>query len=174
MVYIIRNTMSESIRDQFFRLSKEYQANYEAYISLVSMPKPTDPTALAARNADEAAKLAALNATADDLDRVMTSLQSSDASATDNIIAAGQTIQNYTRQIYEKTGDLQRQQKELILKKDELHSKQKQVEMGVQKNRYRRNLIIILTILNIAMIAVIYYFYNRTGAPTAVAAPPSM
>jgi hypothetical protein len=80
------------------------------------------------------------------------------------LLTASQSIENYTRQIYQKSENLQRQQNELIRKKDELHSKQKQVEMGVQKNRYRRNLIVILTILNIIMIGIIYYFYNKSGS----------
>ena len=61
-----------------------------------------------------------------------------------------------------KTLDLQND--EITRKQQELHNRQKQIEMGVQKNRYRRNVIIFLTIINIIMLALIYYFYNYSSS----------
>ena len=152
-------TSDTDLRNEFFRLSKIFEDTYQEYLTLKSVP-----------NADQVAvnkKLTDLNKVNEDLTHIIGQINVKAGTTSNALLTASQSIENYTRQIYEKSGDLQRQQNELIRKKDELHSKQKQVEMGVQKNRYRRNLIVILTILNIIMIGIIYYFYNKSGSGVA-------
>ena len=153
------NSPDADLRTEFFRLSKNFEDKYKEYMDLKSAATP-DAGAISK-------KLDELNNVNTELTNIIQIINTKAGSTSGSLLTAAQSIENYTRQIYEKSGDLQRQQNELILKKDELHSKQKQVEMGVQKNRYRRNLIVILTILNIFMIAIIYYLYNRSGASAA-------
>lgn len=152
-------TSDTDLRNEFFRLSKIFEDTYQEYLTLKSVPTP-DQVAVNK-------KLTDLNKVNEDLTYIIGQINVKAGTTSNALLTASQSIENYTRQIYEKSGDLQRQQNELIRKKDELHSKQKQVEMGVQKNRYRRNLIVILTILNIIMIGIIYYFYNKSGSGVA-------
>jgi len=153
------STSDTDLRNEFFRLSKIFEDTYQEYLTLKSVPTP-DQVAVNK-------KLTDLNKVNEDLTYIIGQINVKAGTTSNALLTASQSIENYTRQIYEKSGDLQRQQNELIRKKDELHSKQKQVEMGVQKNRYRRNLIVILTILNIIMIGIIYYFYNKSGSGVA-------
>jgi len=153
------STSDTDLRNEFFRLSKIFEDTYQEYLTQKSVPNANQVTLNA--------KLTDLNNVNEDLTHIIQQINVKAGTTSNALLTASQSIENYTRQIYEKSGDLQRQQNELIRKKDELHSKQKQVEMGVQKNRYRRNLIVILTILNIIMIGIIYYFYNRPSAPVA-------
>jgi len=147
------NPSEELLRKEFFRVANEYRVEHEKYLAI--------------RTPSDADKLRLKNVT-DDLNIIMGLINNRASVGGNNaLLAAAQSINEYTRQIYEKSNKLQLQQNELERKKEELHSKQKQVEMGVQKNRYRRNLIVILTILNIIMIGVIYYFYNKSGNSAA-------
>ena len=80
---------------------------------------------------------------------------------TPKLLNTNNEIERKTFQIYEKSKSLDIQQNEIEKRREELHSRQKQIEMGVQKNRYRRNVIIFLILINLLMLGAIYYFFSH-------------
>ena len=91
----------------------------------------------------------------------MDKLKKSTDSISNKILESSEAIERKTFQIYEKAKTLDIQQDLITRKNEELHSKKKQIEMGVQKNKYRRNLIFALIALNILLILSLYLFYVK-------------
>ncbi len=132
--------------DNYESLSKQYQAAYHDYLKKTYEGSN-----------DQAAARKILTELNSKLTQASTSA-SNDAMKT---FETAQNVEKKTLQIYEKAKLLDLQ-KDLIEKKnDELHSKRRQIEMGIQKNRYRRNLIYFLLVLNVVLLVVFYYLYTK-------------
>ena len=147
------NSNQNSLRAEYFKTSEEYAREYQKYLELKYSKDPANRVkadAIYSRLQDIDNKLRTL------LEQVKT--QEGDIGS--QLLDANSAIERKTFQIYEKSKTLDLQNDEISRKQEELHSKQKQVEMGVQKNLYRRNVIIFLTIVNLIMLVVLYYFYN--------------
>lgn len=147
------NSNQSSLRAEYFKTSDEYAREYQKYLEL----KYSKDTA-------NRAKADAIYARLQDIDNKLRTLldqvKNQEGDIGSQLLDANTAIERKTFQIYEKSKTLDLQNDEIARKQEELHNKQKQVEMGVQKNRYRRNVIIFLTIVNLIMLAVLYYFYN--------------
>ena len=147
------NNNQSSLRAEYFKTSDEYAREYQKYLELKYSKDPANRVkadAIYARLQDIDNKLRTL------LDQV----KSQEGDIGSQLLDANSAIERKTFQIYEKSKTLDLQNDEIARKQEELHSKQKQVEMGVQKNLYRRNVIIFLTIVNLIMLVILYYFYN--------------
>lgn len=77
-----------------------------------------------------------------------------------DLLNQNSTVESKTFKIYEKSRSLDEQQSEIDRKQEELHTKQKQIEMGIQKNRYRRNMIWFLILANLVLLGVIFFFWK--------------
>ena len=142
-------------RTQYFEASKKYSEDYQAYLRLKYSNNSSD-SALADRKFQE------LKDTDYKIRQLMTAMDGGGDSITPKLLNTNNEIERKTFQIYEKSKSLDIQQNEIEKRKEELHSRQKQIEMGIQKNRYRRNVIIFLIIINLIMLGAIYYFFNQT------------
>jgi hypothetical protein len=127
---------------------QDYEKAYEAYLKAVYDKEPDNK----------------INQLKEELIRIDTNLKGKGLDVDRNLNIAAEQIQNKTLQIYEKAKLLDLQKDKIDRKNEELQSKKRQIEMGVQKNKYRRNIIILLIILNIVILSLFYYFYKKTSA----------
>jgi hypothetical protein len=151
------NSNQEKLRAQYFAASDEYAREYQKYLDLKY-----------SRNAGDEARAAEVFTRLQSVDnRLRTLLEQVRASESDvgnQLLDTNTAIERKTFQIYEKSKTLNLQNDEISRKQQELHNRQKQIEMGVEKNRYRRNVIIFLTIVNLVMLGLIYKFYSSASS----------
>lgn len=143
-------------RTEYFKASEEYSKLYQDYLRLKYSRNPNESGA----QAD--AKFKELKDVDIKIKKLIDEMNEGGDSITPKLLNTNNEIERKTFQIYEKSKSLDIQQNEIEKRKEELHSRQKQIEMGVQKNRYRRNVIIFLIIINLVMLGAIYYFFNQT------------
>jgi len=142
-------------RTEYFKTSELYSKQYQEYLRLKYSRNPNESGA----QAD--AKFKELKETDNKIRRLIDKMNESGDSVTPKLLNTNNEIERKTFQIYEKSKSLDIQQNEIEKRREELHSRQKQIEMGIQKNRYRRNVIIFLIIINLLMLGAIYYFFNQ-------------
>ena len=142
-------------RTEYFKESDAYAKLYQEYLRLKYSKNP-------AESAKADAKFQELRDVDNKIKGLMVQMDVGGDSITPKLLNTNNEIERKTFQIYEKSKSLDIQQNEIERRKEELHSRQKQIEMGVQKNRYRRNVIIFLIIINLIMLGAIYYFFNQT------------
>jgi hypothetical protein len=145
------NDNRDTLRAQYLQISNEYNDKYQAYLTAKYNPTPN------------ASLVTSLARTVADLDTRLTQtindIKKQEGNVGQQLFDTSAAIERKTFSIYDKSKNLDIQQDEIARKKDELYSKQKQIEMGIQKNKYRRNVIIVLIIVNILMILAIFAFY---------------
>jgi hypothetical protein len=151
------NNNQEKLRAQYFAASEEYAREYQKYLDLKYSKNSGDE----GKAAEVYMRLQSVDSK---LKTLLDQVKSSESDIGNQLLDTNSAIERKTFQIYEKSKTLDLQNDEITRKQQELHNRQKQIEMGVQKNTYRRNVIIFLTIVNIIMLALIYYFYNYSPA----------
>ena len=141
----------DSLRARYLKLSNEYNQQYQAYLTEKYKPEPDTGTVtqLARQVSELDGKLK----------NVISQIKTQESNVGQQLFDTSTAIERKTFSIYDKSKNLDIQQDEIARKKDELYSKQKQIEMGIQKNKYRRNVIIVLIIVNVLMILAIFAFY---------------
>ena len=141
----------DTLRARYLTNSNEYNQAYQEYL-----------TAKYERSPDNG-KITQLQRKVSELDGklkdVIKDIKVQESNVGQQLFDTSTAIERKTFSIYDKSKSLDIQQDEIARKKDELYSKQKQIEMGIQKNKYRRNVIIVLIIVNILMILAIFAFY---------------
>ena len=142
-------------RTKYFKASEEYSKQYQDYLRLKYSRNPSESGAQADAKYNE------LKDTDTKIRKLIDQLNQDGDKLTPNLLNTNNEIERKTFQIYEKSKSLDIQQNEIEKRREELHSRQKQIEMGVQKNRYRRNVIIFLILINLIMLGAIYYFFNQ-------------
>jgi len=148
-------TTPDDARSDYFKLSDDYSRLYNQYLNQKFSSDTKDQTQ-AQKTYNE------LQQVDKKLKEALRSTLSSDVNAS-KVLDASTNIEKKTFQIYDKAKTLDLQQDIIQRKNEELHSKKRQIEMGVQKNKYRRNLILFLLALNALILVSIYYFYKKTG-----------
>jgi len=147
------NSNQSSLRAEYFKTSEEYAREYQKYLDLKY-----------SKDGANRAKADAIYARLQDIDNKLRTLldqvKSQEGDIGTQLLDTSSAIERKTFQIYEKSKTLDIQNDEIARKQEELHNKQKQVEMGIQKNRYRRNVIIFLTVVNLLMLIALWKFYN--------------
>jgi uncharacterized membrane protein len=148
------DNVNESLRSKYFTTSEKYAKLYQKYLDQKF-----------SSNADEQKESLStyneLKVIDQSLRDIMDKLKKSTDSISNKILESSDAIERKTFQIYEKAKTLDIQQDLISRKNEELHSKKKQIEMGIQKNKYRRNLIFVLIALNIILIISLYFFYVK-------------
>jgi hypothetical protein len=146
----------QNLRAQYFETSQEYAREYQKYLDLKYSKNSGDE----AKAVDVYARLQEIDKK---LKKLMEQVEMKPNDVGSQLLETNVAIERKTFQIYEKSKTLDKQKNEIQHKQQELRNRQKQIEMGVQKNKYRRNVIIFLTIINLVMLALIYKFYNSTA-----------
>ncbi len=147
------NNNQQNLRAQYFAASEEYAREYQKYLDLKYSKNVGDE----AKAAEVYTRLQTIDGK---LKTLLEQVKSQQSDAGNQLLDTNTAIERKTFQIYEKSKTLDLQTDQIAKKRQELLNRQKQIEMGVQKNRYRRNVIIFLTIVNIVMLALIYKFYS--------------
>jgi hypothetical protein len=147
------NNNQQNLRAQYFAASEEYAREYQKYLDLKYSKNVGDE----AKAAEVYTRLQTIDGK---LKTLLDQVKSQQSDAGNQLLDTNTAIERKTFQIYEKSKTLDLQTDQIAKKRQELVNRQKQIEMGVQKNRYRRNVIIFLTIVNIVMLALIYKFYS--------------
>jgi len=147
------NNNQQNLRAQYFATSEEYAREYQKYLDLKYSKKSGDE----AKAVEVYTRLQTIDGK---LKTLLEQVKSQQSDAGNQLLDTNTAIERKTFQIYEKSKTLDVQTDQIAGKRQELINRQKQIEMGVQKNRYRRNVIIFLTIVNILMLALIYKFYS--------------
>jgi hypothetical protein len=148
------DNVNESLRSKYFTTSEKYANLYQKYLDQkFSSNAEEQKASLSTYNE--------LKVIDQSLRDIMDKLKKSTDSISNKILESSEAIERKTFQIYEKAKTLDIQQDLINRKNEELHSKKKQIEMGIQKNKYRRNLIFVLIALNIILIASLYFFYVK-------------
>lgn len=141
----------DTLRTRYLKTSNEYNQKYQEYLSAKYATNP------------DTGVVTQLAKTVSDLDGklkdIIARIKNQESNVGQQLFDTSSAIERKTFSIYDKSKNLDIQQDEIIRKRDELYSKQKQIEMGIQKNKYRRNVIIVLIIVNILMILAIFAFY---------------
>jgi hypothetical protein len=150
------NNNQQNLRAQYFAASEEYAREYQKYLDLKYSKNVGDE----AKAAEVYARLQTIDGK---LKTLLEQVRSQQSDAGNQLLDTNTAIERKTFQIYEKSKTLDLQTDQIARKRQELINRQKQIEMGVQKNRYRRNVIIFLTIVNIVMLALIYKFYSSVA-----------
>ncbi len=150
------NNNQQKLREQYFATSEEYSREYQKYLDLKYSKRVGD-------EAKAAEVYTSLQKTDGKLKTLLQQVKSQQSDAGNQLLDTNTAIERKTFQIYEKSKTLDLQTDQISRKRQELINRQKQIEMGVQKNRYRRNVIIFLTIINIVMLALIYKFYSSVA-----------
>ena len=148
------DNVNESLRSKYFTTSEKYAKLYQKYLD----------QKFSSNTEEQNASLSTYNELKvidQNLREIMEKLKKSTDSISNKILESSEAIERKTFQIYEKAKTLDIQQDLIVRKNEELHSKKKQIEMGVQKNKYRRNLIFVLIALNIMLITSLYFFYIK-------------
>jgi len=151
------NNNQEKLRAQYFAASEEYAREYQKYLDLKYSRNAGDE----ARAAEVYTRLQSVDSK---LRTLLNQVKASQSDVGNQLLDTNSAIERKTFQIYEKSKTLDLQNNEISRKQEELHNRQKQIEMGVQKNKYRRNVIIFLTIVNIIMLGLIYKFYSSSSS----------
>jgi len=151
------NNNQEKLRAQYFAASEEYAREYQKYLDLKYSKNPGDE----AKAAEVYTRLQSVDSK---LRTLLEQVKASQSDVGNQLLDTNSAIERKTFQIYEKSKTLDLQNNQISRKQEELHNRQKQIEMGVQKNKYRRNVIIFLTIVNIIMLGLIYKFYSSSSA----------
>jgi len=146
----------QNLKAQYFETSQEYAREYQKYLDLKYSKNSGDE----AKAADVYVRLQEIDKK---LKRLMEQVELKPNDVGSQLLETNVAIERKTFQIYEKSKTLDKQKNEIQHKQQELSNRQKQIEMGVQKNKYRRNVIIFLTVINLIMLALIYKFYNSTA-----------
>lgn len=148
------DNVNESLRSKYFTTSEKYANLYQKYLDQkFSSNAEEQKASLSTYNE--------LKVIDQSLRDIMDKLKKSTDSISNKILESSEAIERKTFQIYEKAKTLDIQQDLINRKNEELHSKKKQIEMGIQKNKYRRNLIFVLIALNVLLIAALYFFYVK-------------
>lgn len=150
------NNNQQNLRAQYFAASEEYAREYQKYLDLKYSKNVGDE----AKAAEVYARLQTVDGK---LKGLLEQVKSQQSDAGNQLLDTNTAIERKTFQIYEKSKTLDLQTDQIARKRQELVNRQKQIEMGAQKNRYRRNVIIFLTIVNIVMLALIYKFYSSAA-----------
>jgi hypothetical protein len=150
------NNNQQNLRAQYFAASEEYAREYQKYLDLKYSKNVGDE----AKAAEVYTRLQTVDGK---LKTLLEQVKSQQSDAGNQLLDTNTAIERKTFQIYEKSKTLDLQTDQISRKRQELINRQKQIEMGVQKNRYRRNVIIFLTIVNIVMLALIYKFYSSVA-----------
>jgi hypothetical protein len=141
----------DTLRARYLKISNDYNQKYQDYLSAKYATNP------------DTSVVTQLARTVSDLDSklkdVINQIKNQEGNVGQQLFDTSSAIERKTFSIYDKSKNLDIQQDEIARKRDELYSKQKQIEMGIQKNKYRRNVIIVLIIVNILMILAIFAFY---------------
>jgi hypothetical protein len=141
----------DTLRARYLQNSNEYNQAYQAYLTAKYATNPDNGTVTQLKR-----KVMELDGKLKD---VIDQIKDQEKNVGQKLFDTSNAIERKTFSIYDKSKSLDIQQDEIARKKDELYSKQKQIEMGIQKNKYRRNVIIVLIIVNILMILAIFAFY---------------
>jgi hypothetical protein len=141
----------DTLRARYLRNSNDYNQKYQDYLTAKYATNPD--TGVVTQLAREVSELDSK------LKSVISQIKTQESNIGQQLFDTSAAIERKTFSIYDKSKNLDIQQDEIARKKDELYSKQKQIEMGIQKNKYRRNVIIVLIIVNILMILAIFAFY---------------
>jgi len=146
----------DTLRARYLKKSNEYNQKYQDYLTAKyeTNPDTGKVTSLAREVAELDSKLK----------DVINQIKNQESNVGQQLFDTSSAIERKTFSIYDKSKNLDIQHDEIARKRDELYSKQKQIEMGVQKNKYRRNVIIVLIIVNILMILAIFAFYMSVPA----------
>ena len=150
------NNNQQNLRAQYFAASEEYSREYQKYLDLKYSKNVGDE----AKAAEVYTRLQTIDGK---LKTLLEQVKSQQSDAGNQLLDTNTAIERKTFQIYEKSKTLDLQSDQIARKRQELINRQKQIEMGVQKNRYRRNVIIFLTIINLVMLALIYKFYSSAA-----------
>ena len=150
------NNNQQNLRAQYFAASEEYAREYQKYLDLKYSKTVGDE----AKAAEVYTRLQTVDGK---LKGLLEQVKSQQSDAGNQLLDTNTAIERKTFQIYEKSKTLDLQTDQIARKRQELVNRQKQIEMGAQKNRYRRNVIIFLTIVNIVMLALIYKFYSSAA-----------
>jgi hypothetical protein len=134
----------QNLRAQYFETSQEYAREYQKYLDLKYSKNSGDE----AKAVDVYARLQEIDKK---LKKLMEQVEMKPNDVGSQLLETNVAIERKTFQIYEKSKTLDKQKNEIQHKQQELRNRQKQIEMGVQKNKYRRNVIIFLTIINLVM-----------------------
>lgn len=146
----------DTLRARYLQISNDYNQKYQDYL-----------TAKYATNPDTGVVTSLARAVSEldsNLTRTINDIKNQESNVGQQLFDTSSAIERKTFSIYDKSKNLDIQQDEIVRKRDELYSKQKQIEMGIQKNKYRRNVIIVLIIVNILMILAIFAFYMSVPA----------
>jgi hypothetical protein len=141
----------DTLRARYLKNSDEYNKAYQEYLTAKYTTNPDTGTIKQLER-----KVSELDGKLQD---VISQIKKQGSNIGQQLFDTSTAIERKTFSIYDKSKNLDIQHDEIIRKKDELYSKQKQIEMGIQKNKYRRNVIIVLIIVNILMILAIFAFY---------------
>jgi len=147
--------VNESLRSKYFNASEQYSKLYQKYLDQKFSANENEQKQ-SLKTYDE---LKVIDQTLRD---IMEKLKKGTDSISNKILESSEAIERKTFQIYEKAKTLDMQQDLIARKNEELHSKKKQIEMGIQKNKYRRNVIMVLILINIILIVSLYAFYKKT------------
>ena len=150
------NNNQQNLRAQYFTTSEEYAREYQKYLDLKYSKNVGDE----AKAAEVYTRLQGIDGK---LKTLLDQVKSQQSDAGNQLLDTNTAIERKTFQIYEKSKTLDLQTDQISRKKQELTNRQKQIEMGSQKNRYRRNVIIFLSIVNLVMLALIYKFYSSVA-----------
>lgn len=142
---------SDTLRAKYLLQSNEYNQAYQDYLTAKYATNPDTGIVTQLQR-----KVSELDGK---LQSVITEIKYQESNVGQQLFDTSTAIERKTFSIYDKSKNLDIQHDEISRKKDELHSKQKQIEMGIQKNKYRRNVIIVLIVVNILMILAIFAFY---------------
>ena len=147
--------VNESLRSKYFTTSERYSKLYQKYLDEKFSQNPE----LQKRSVNTYNELKVIDQILRD---IMEKLKKNTDSISNKILESSEAIERKTFQIYEKAKTLDIQQDLISRKNEELHSKKKQIDMGIQKNKYRRNIIFILIIINMFLIVTLYTYYKSS------------
>ena len=71
-------------------------------------------------------------------------------------------IENKTRSILKKNQDINNQTSVLLEKNKIMDSRRRQIEMGIEKNLYKRNIMYVLVFVNVIVLAILFGLLSKS------------
>lgn len=160
----VRNLNLEKIDSQYNQLLSEYLNNYNRFLVLKGLQENASPSGGDASDFAQALKEAETKYTQkkSELEDLANMIEENNKISQNLIAKQTNDIENKTRSILKKNQDINNQTSVLLEKNKIMDSRRRQIEMGIEKNLYKRNIMYVLVFVNVIVLAILFGLLSKS------------
>ena len=159
----VRAMNLEKIDSQYNQLLSEYLNEYNRYLVLKGLQENASPSGGDASDFAQALKDAETKYTQkkEELVSLANDIESNNKVSQDLIAQQTKDIENKTRSILKKNNDITNQTSILAERNKIMDSRRRQIQMGIEKNLYKRNIMYVLIFVNVIVLAILFGLLSK-------------